>query len=305
MTRSQKIGGLIPAVFTPLKEDGSLNLAAVPPLVEHLINDGVDAVFVGGSTGEGISMTSGERKEIARAYTEAVDGRLPVIIQVGHNSLAEARQLAAYAQEIGADAISASPPSYFRPATLDLLLRSLAEITAGAPDLPFFYYHIPRVTGVEFSMLELLQYGESMLPTLAGIKYSVPTVYELQACVELYGDRFTMLFGSDEMLLSGLVGGAHGAVGSTYNFAAPLYNNVIAAFKAGDIEAAQRYQALSSLMVLPINNHGGQSALKPMMKLIGQDCGPNRLPLATLGDEKIAALRADLAEIGFFDWGRS
>ena len=157
-------------------------------------------------------------------------------------------------------------------------------------------------------IVELLEVSKTRLPSLVGIKYSNFTIYELQACAALDNGRFNMLFGSDEMLLSGLVGGSQGAVGSTYNFAAPLYNRIIAAFKENDIQTAQDLQALSVNMIRPLNKHGAPisnaRSLKGMMKLIDLDCGPMRLPQKSLRPESLAALKADMEAIGFFDWGR-
>jgi N-acetylneuraminate lyase len=188
------------------------------------------------------------------------------------------------------------------------LLNCLAEIAAGAPQLPFYYYHIPRLTGVEIDVVRLLQSGREAIPSLNGLKYSTFTIFELQACAEVEQGRFNILFGSDEMLLSGLAGGAQGAVGSTYNFAAPLYNRIIDAFQRGAIVEAQRLQGLSVRMLRVLNRYGmpnnNLSAIKAVMGLIGLDCGPLRLPLVNLSAEHVEALRAELAEIGFFQWGR-
>ncbi len=156
MEKTLKITGLVPAVFTPMHEDGSLNLTMVPVMVEHLLAQGASGLYVNGSTGEGVSLTSSERIAVAEAYVQAAGGRVPVIIQVGHNSLAEARALAAHAQAIGADAISATPPSYFKPGTLDALVDCMAQVSAGAHRLPFYYYHIPSVTGVDLDMVDFL-----------------------------------------------------------------------------------------------------------------------------------------------------
>src|SRR5436190_14860226 len=142
-----------------MRADGSLHLEVVGPMVEQLLRDGISGIYAAGSTGEGVSLTSSERMEVAHAYVQAARGRVPIVIQVGHNSLAEARQLAAHAQRIGAAAISATPPTYFKPETMDALVDCLAEITAGAPGLPFYHYHIPMKTGVGFEMTELLRVG--------------------------------------------------------------------------------------------------------------------------------------------------
>ena len=106
-----RLRGLIAAGFTPLHADGSLDLDRIGPMVEQLLDDGVEGIYAVGSTGEGVSLTTAERREVAAAYVSAVGGRCPVVIQVGHNSLAEARGLAAHARRIGATAISATPPT--------------------------------------------------------------------------------------------------------------------------------------------------------------------------------------------------
>ena len=294
--------GLFAAVFTPMHQDGSLNLVQVQPIVDHLVRTEISGLYVCGSTGEGPSLSSDERRAVAAAYVEAAARKLPVIVQVGHNSLAEARQLAAHAQGIGADAISAVPPTYFRTDSLKTLIDCLCEISSGAPNLPFFYYHIPSITGINIDMLEFLRQGRKRLPNLAGIKYSHPTIHEYQACLQFDNHRFAILLGVDEMLLSGLAVGAKGAVGSTFNFAGPLYQRIVKAFEQGDLSEARKWQGLSASMIRVCYRYRGQPAFKAIMKLIRLDCGPSRLPLETLRPEELKALEEDLKRIGFFDW---
>lgn len=299
------VTGLVPATFTPFHADGSLNLAVVEPMVEQLLRDGVTGLYVCGSTGEGISLTREERMAATAAFVAATRRRIPVIVQVGHNSIAEARLLAAHAQEVGADAISATPPSYFKPPTQAALIDCMAEIAAAAPDLPFYYYHIPGMTGVTPNVAALLHEGSAHIPTLVGVKFSHTAVFDMQAAVGVEDGRYNVLFGSDEMLLSGLAGGAHGAVGSTYNFAAPLFNRIMAAFAAGDMATAQRLQGKAVAMVSVLVRHGGNAAIKSMMAFLDLDCGPVRLPQVALSAEQQRLLRQEMAAIGFFDWGRA
>lgn len=298
------IEGIVPAVFTPLQPNGNLNLSLIPAIVDRLVDQGVTAVYVCGATGEGPHLTGAERMAVAEAYTRAACGRVKVIVQVGHNSLREAQALAQHASATGADAISATPPHFFKLHSEAALLASLAEISAGAPDLPLYYYHIPRLTGVAIKVPRLLALAAERLPTLRGVKYSDFTVFELQACAELAGGHFNMLFGSDEMLLSGLVGGAQGAVGTTFSFAAPLYVRLYQAFRQGDLEGARRCQSQSVHLVRAIERFAGPSgslpAMKAVMKLIGQDCGPLRLPLPSLDESEFEGLRLALAETGFW-----
>lgn len=296
--------GLIPAAFTPLKADGSLHLERIPALVDHLERDGVSGIYVLGSTGEGISLSSRERRKVAETYVQAAKERLPVIVQVGHNSLTEARQLAEHAQRIGADAISAVLPSYFKPESLEKVVECLEVITAGAPELPFYYYHIPMMTGIELDVVDLLRIGSERLPTLTGVKFSDHSLHEFQKGRQFQDGAFNFLFGADEMLLSSLVVGGQGAVGSTYNFAAPLYWRVIEAFKQGDLKQARHFQGLAVKMVDCIMRRCGRAGLKAMMALVGVDCGPHRLPQRTAPPEAVAEMERELEDMGFFEWGR-
>jgi N-acetylneuraminate lyase len=294
------LSGLIAATFTPMHPDGSLNLAMAKPVVDHLIRAGVSGLYVCGSTGEGPLLTTDERKKTAEAYVDAAAGRLPVVVQVGHSSVTEARELAAHAQQIGAGATSAVAPYYFKPNSVKILVDCLAEIAGSAPRLPFYYYHIPELSGVNANMVELLQQAPTKMPNFAGIKFTAPFINDLQTLIAASRGRFDILFGRDEMLLSGLAGGATGAVGSTYNFAAPIYLKAMAAFQRGDVDEAIRLQGQAVAMVNIILPYRGHAGLKAAMGLIGLDCGPTRLPIVSLMPGEVENLRRDLDAIGFF-----
>lgn len=303
MTASFKpLQGLVAATFTPLHDDGSLNLATIPAVVEHLLAQQVAALYVLGSTGEGPSLTFEERCRVAEEYVRAAGGRLPVIIQVGSESLRQSHQLSAHAQHIGADGISAVSPVYFKPDSVESLVASMAEVASGAPNLPFYYYHIPTVTGVAISALEFLRLAAQRIPTLRGMKFTSQNVFEFQTCVEEAGQRFELLWGFDEMLQCGLAAGARAAVGSTYNFAAPIYRQMLTAFAAGDWEQVRIAQSHSQAIVRAFLPYGPRGAQKAIMKMIGIDCGPARLPVSTLTEQQFTSLKNDLEKIGFFQW---
>jgi N-acetylneuraminate lyase len=302
MTNDQRLTGLVAATFTPMREDGTLNLNRVGPVVEHLRGQGISALYVVGSTGEGVSLATPERQQAVEAFIEAAAGRMPVVVHVGHNSLAEARAAAAHAERVGATAISAVPPSYFKPESLDVLVASMAEIAAAAPTLPFYYYHIPQMNGVSADMVEFLRVAGERIPTLAGLKFTSPLLCEMLACIEFQERRFDVLHGRDEMLLAGLAMGAAGAVGSTYNFAAPLYQRVLAAFARGDLAEARCWQARAMQMIRTVVKYHGFSGQKAVMKMIGLDCGPTRLPLTPLRPGEADDLRRELEALGFFQW---
>lgn len=296
----QKTEGLIAATFTPMQANGGLDLNKIAPMVDNLIANGVKGIFICGSTGEGPSLTTAERKLLAEAFIQAAAKRIRVFVHVGHNSIAEAKDLAAHAQRSGADYISATPPCYFKIKSIQALEACLAEIASGAPELPLYYYNIPALTGADLDMAELLRRAEVSLPTLAGIKYTTPLIHEYQACLNFEHKKYDLLYGTDEMLLSALAAGAKGFIGSTYNFAAPIYRKLQYSFDHHDLDAAQNRQMKSVRMVQVINKYGGLPAQKAIMKLIGMDCGPVRLPLLKLKSGEFEAIERELREIDFF-----
>jgi len=295
-----RIKGLVAAMFAPFKEDGSLNLSLVPGLVDKLIEDGLTGVFVCGTNGEGPNLTIEERMAMAEAFVKAAGKRILVIVHVGHSSIAESRRLAEHAAHIGADAISSVAAFYFKPQSVQNLVNCMAEIASAAPVMPFYYYHIPVLTGVGMDMEEFLRLSNAAIPNLAGIKYTAPTLHECQACLNFEGGRYDILYGTDEMLLSALAVGAKGAIGSTYSFAAPLYIKVMEHFKAGQLKEARQMQLALVQMVRCFVKYPPIPAQRAIMKMLGWDLGPCRLPLSSLSAQDAANLQSALEALGFF-----
>lgn len=301
----KKLNGLVAATYTPLHDDGSLNTEEIPSMVDRLLSNGVTGLYVCGSTGEGMSLSGDDRRTVAEAYVKATAGRVPVIVQVGHNSLDEARQLAAHAQQIGADIVSATCPSYFKVDTVTGLVDCMAELASGAERLPFYYYHIPTLTGSSIDMVAFLNLASKRIPNLAGLKYTAATLHEFQECRELQDGRFDVVWGFDEMLLGALATGATAAIGSTYNIAAPLYQRLIDAFKKGELQEARQLQALSISMIRTLCQYPFHPAMKAVLRMLGVNAGGCRLPQGCLSENEAAALKQQLESIGFFDWSQA
>ena len=302
--RVQKTEGLVAAAPTPMNADGSIRLELVAKQADMLSRNGVVGVFVCGSTGESLSLTTQERMDVAERWAQVAGEGLKVIVHVGHNSVADSRALAAHAQRIGAWATGAMAPCFFRPAGVSDLVEFCAQVAAAAPRLPFYYYHIPSMTGVNMSMVDFLRAAGKKIPNLAGVKYTWEDLMDFALAMDLDGGRYDMLFGRDEMLLCGLVLGARGAIGSTFNYAAPLYVKLIAAFDAGDLETARALQRKSMLMIecFKYRQPSPMAYNKAVMRMIGLDCGPVRPPLVNITEKQYEGLRADLEKIGFCEF---
>ena len=297
-----RLNGLIAAAITPMHSDGSVDFESIATIANRLIDRGVKGLYVCGSTGEGVSLSSGERKDVAAEYVRATASRVPVIVQVGHNSLTEAQELASHAAEIGADVISATCPSYFPIHSESELVASMFKLASGAPELPFYYYHIPALTGSRIDIVRFLKLAEDRIQNLVGLKYTNTLLHEFQSCRALDSGRFDVVWGCDEMLLGALATGAQAAIGSTYNIAAPLYNEIIQAVERCDFQSARQLQLKSIEMIRVMYGYGFQSALKAVMTRLGMKSGPCRLPIKPLTAGETESLHHDLETIGFYRW---
>lgn len=299
-----RLTGLVAAVHTPFAHDGSLRAAMAERQAEHLARHGVAAAFVGGTTGECHSLTLAERMALSAGWLEAAPKfGLDVVVHVGGNCLADAATLAAQADTLGARAIAAVAPSYFKPADVGSLVACMQTIVDAAPRTPFYYYDIPELTGVRIPAAEFLRAAAGRLPGLNGVKFTNPDLAGLQECLALDDGRFDILWGCDESLLAALALGVRGAVGSTYNFAAPVYHRIARAFETGDLESARLDQHRSVQLVRTLAHRGYLGASKALMASLGVDVGGTRPPLANPTPDQLSAMQADLESIGYFTWG--
>jgi N-acetylneuraminate lyase len=297
--------GLVAATHTPFHSDGRLNVGAVEKQAEHLHRNGVKTVFIGGTTGESHSLTVDERLCLAERWSEVVRGSgIHMVVHVGANCLADARIFSAQAHRLNVAAIAALCPSYFKPTSVQILVNCCLEIATAAPHIPFYYYDIPSLTGVHLSMPEFVKIASERIRTFAGLKFTNPDLIAYQALLHGWRDRFDFAWGVDEYLLPALAFGAVGAVGSSYNFTAPLFHRLIAAFSRGDLGAARAEQQHATQLIEMLGRFGYIAAAKAVMGWLGVDVGPARLPNKNLSDDEQKALRTDLEKLGFFDWIR-
>lgn len=295
--------GLVAAPFTPLKPDGSLNLDVIPRYAALLAAQGVRGAFVNGTTGEGPSLTTEERKRVAEAWRRAAPASLAIVVHLGHNAVGDSVDLARHAAAIGCDATAAVAPSFFKPAGAAGLVDYCATLAAAAPALPFYYYHMPSMTGFNCSVADFLGQAQERIPSLAGVKFTHEDLFDFGLCRQAAGGRYDILYGFDQTLLCGLALGATGAVGSTYNYAARIYLEVMAAFERGDLVAARAAQFRAQRFVATLIKYGGGVVGgKALMALCGLDCGPVRSPLASVPPAALAAFERELRAGGFFDF---
>lgn len=299
---SKFLEGIIPAPHTPMNKSGDINLAAIEKQAQLFFCNNISTVYICGSTGEGLSMTVQERCDVMRRWVEVASGKIKVIANVGHTSVKDARSLAQCAQQLGVYALSAMPPCYYKPKTVEDLVDFYAEIANAAPQTSFYAYHTPVMSGVCFPMLDVLKLASVQIKTLVGIKYNHSDLMDYSLCRDYNGGKYEIVFGVDELLLSSLPYGTKAAIGSTYNYASPLYDDIIKQYRLGNMEKACSLQSRSAHLVNVLLKYGVLPAGKAIMKLVGADCGPTRLPIRPLSSAQFDNLQKDLDAIGFFEY---
>lgn len=293
-----KIQGLIAAAYAPFQDNGLLNTSIVPQYADFLIKNNIKGVFINGSTGDFVSLSLEERKELMNAWSRQKKDGFIIINHVGSTNLNEAKELAFHSKD-KADAISAIAPYYFKIRKIEKLVEYCKEIASMAPELPFYYYHLPVLSGAYLNMQEFLKLAHSEIPNLRGIKYTSEDLIDFKQASEFKNGSFNILFGYDEWFLNSLPIGASGWVGSTYNHLAPLYQLIKENFDSGKMEEASRLQDLAVRFVQLLDSKGGfNGAGKSFMKQLGIDCGASRFPHITLKSEDFNEIDTQLEKIG-------
>ena len=295
----KKFEGLVAAPFTPMDEKGDLNLDLIPDYYSFLGKNGVAGAFINGSTGEGPSLTQKEKQLQAAKWAECLkdNGKIRVINHVGGTSYRECIENAVFSYEAGLSAIAMVAPYYYKPSDNERLAEFVTLVGESVPEMPVYFYHIPALTGVSMPMIGFMEKISGMLPNFAGIKFTQEDLMDFMSCVNYRNGTYDMLWGRDECLLSALVLGCRGVVGSTYNYAAPLYTALIRAFDGGNLKEAQRLQQMSIDMITLLDKYGGMATGKAYMKLVGMDCGKFRSPVRNMTEKMFEDFVKDVGHL--------
>lgn len=298
----QKIGGLVAAPFTPMHPDGEVNPDLIEKYHSMLSSNGVVGAFINGSTGEGVSTTLREKLVVSEAWAKANSGgEIKVINHLGGTCYKECMELAKESEKMGLYAVALTSPSYFKPANAKMLAEYFIRVASSVPEMPVYYYHIPVLTGGYFNMIDFVREVAPRVPNFAGIKFTHEDFMDFLSCLNYEGGKYDMLWGRDENFLSAMVLGARGAVGSTYNYAAPLYIKMIEAFDRNDTEEARSLQQKSIDMITLLGKYGGIATGKAYMRFIGLECGEFRLPVRNMSRSDYDSFVKDVKSLGMDD----
>ncbi len=278
----QKYRGIFPAFYACYENTGEVSPVAVRKLARHLKKCGVQGLYVGGSSGECIYQSVDERKTILEQVMEEVGGEITVIAHVACNNTEDSQKLARHAEEVGADAIAAIPPIYFKlpPSAIANYWNSISD---AAPHTDFIIYNIPQLVGVSLSVDLLREMKKN--PRLVGVKNSSLSVLDI---MDFRKEGVLVFNGPDEQLVSGLAAGAIGGIGGTYGIMPELYLKIAEEVSLGRIRDALEIQdRCCDVIALAASARGNlYGVLKEVLRISFEiDCGSVRPPLEQISEE--------------------
>ena len=274
-----KYQGIIPAFYACYDANGAIDPAAVREMTRWFIEQGVQGLYVGGSSGECIYQSKEDRKITLENVMAEAKGKLTIIAHVACNNTADSQELAAHAESLGVDAIAAIPPIYFKLPPY-AIAKYWNDISAAAPNTDFIIYNIPQLAGVALTIPLLKEMLKN--PRVIGVKNSSPATQDIQ----MFADEGCIVFnGPDEQLISGLVMGAIGGIGGTYGAMPKLYVELYRCVKAGEMAKALEIQNDCCRIIYKLcSGYGNMYGMikQTLRNLGGPDCGSVRAPLAEL-----------------------
>ncbi len=289
------IRGSIPALVTPMREDGAVDYAALRRLIDWHIAEGTDCISVVGTTGESPTVTVEEHCEIIRVTVEQAAGRVPVMAGCGANSTAEAIELARFAKKVGADCQLQVVPYYNKPTQEGQYqhFRSIAEATG---DLPIILYNVPGRSVADMAHETVLRLAQ--VPGIVGIKEATGNIERAQWLIRQAPAGFSIYSGDDPTAVALMLLGGHGNISVTANVAPRLMHELCMAAIAGDVARARAIQ----MQLLPVHKalfvEANPIPVKWAMARMGLIGPALRLPLTPLSTALEPTVEAALREAG-------
>ena len=289
-----KFTGVMPALVTPLNADETINVSALEKLLEDQLAGGADGFYIAGATGEGLALRPSERRVLAEESVRILNHRKPAIIQIASTDFNEAIALAKHAEACGAEAISATPPLFFRYDEDDVY--NYYKTLANAVHIPLMIYYNPAA-GVAFTAKMAARIFE--VDNVTAIKWTSSDYFQMMELKRMTQGDMNIINGPDEMFLMGLNAGADGGIGTTYNFMLDWVRGVYECFHAGKIAQAQEYQSKIAAVIGAIRPTPIIPATKAILESKGYAVGNATYPMKRLSEEDRATLLARLHEVGW------
>ena len=296
MTKTfQPITGSIPAMITPMLEDGSVDYVSLRKLIDWHIAEGTDCIGVVGTTGESPTVNVEEHREIIRVSVEQAKGRVPIMAGCGANSTAEAIELAKFAKSVGADCQLQVVPYYNKP-TQEGLYQHFKAIAEAVPDLPVILYNVPGRSVADMQHETVLRLAQ--VPGIVGIKEATGNIERAQWLIRDLPKEFAVYSGDDPSAVALMLCGGKGNISVTANVAPRLMHELCVAAMAGHVQKAMEIQFKLMPMHKNLFVEANPIPVKWAMARMGLCGGTLRLPMTELSKSQQPVVETALRASG-------
>lgn len=279
--------GIMPALVTPLNENGKVNKGVLKELIDWQISCGVNGFYICGSTGEGLLLDKKQRMDMLEYTLDAVDGRAPVIDHIGDVDLDSTIELARHAASAGAAAVSSIPPIYFAYSDDDVF-EFYRAVTDACP-LPMLMYGYPGAKSISLDLVKRLM----GIDNVVGMKWTYNDYYGMERAKSINCGNINIINGPDESLIAGLAVGADAGIGTTYNIMPGMFVKLYNAFHSGDVVRARALQHGINNVISELVKFNAIATTKAVLCHMGYDVGECVRPIKHLSsDEKNALIKA-------------
>jgi len=291
--KEDRFRGVIPAMMTPLTDEGKLNLGATEKLVGFLLDKGVNGLFILGTFGEGVLFSLEERRRFVEKVIGCVKGKVPVIVLASHMEMEKTKKMIRICQDSGADAVALLPPFYY-PLSDKAIEEYFRKIFKEFENFPFFIYNIPQCTINEISFALLRNLTEEF-SNLVGLKHSKPSLLDFQSFLPLR-DKISLFIGEDSLDYSALLLGAEGIISGPSGIFPEPYLRMYQAFVNKDYEEARRQQMLINDFLRKVQEELSLQKgemfyfYKKALRIRGIEAGGVKEPLPTLESSREGAI---------------
>ncbi|WP_028216908.1 4-hydroxy-tetrahydrodipicolinate synthase [Paraburkholderia oxyphila] len=286
--------GSIPAIVTPMHEDGSLDLPAFRKLIDWHVEEGTDAIVVVGTSGESATLDVEEHILMVKTAVEHAAGRMPIIAGAGGNSTAEAIELTRHAKSVGAQASLQVVPYYNKP-TQEGMYRHFATI-AEAVDLPVLLYNVPGRTVADMSNETILRLAQ--VPGIVGVKEATGNIDRAAHLIKHAPEGFKIFSGDDPTAIALMLLGGHGNISVTANVAPRQMSELCRAALEGDAKTARAIHLKLLSLHKNLFIESNPIPVKWALQELGRIEGGIRLPLTPLDARYHDVVRTALREAG-------
>lgn len=281
------------ALITPFHEDNTVNYEKLRELIEFQIKNRTDAIVVTGTTGEASTLTDGEQKTIVEFTVKVVNKRVPVVVGTGSNNTNHAVYLSQVAEEAGADGLLVITP-YYNKTNRRGLIEHFKEI-AKSVKLPIILYNVPGRTGMSIGLDVYEELKE--VSNIVGVKEASGDMSYLMNIIRLYGDRFSIYSGNDDIIIPVIAVGGKGVISVLANILPKETHDIVEKFLKGDVEEAKNLQLKLNGFVHSLFVETNPIPIKAAMNLKGWEVGGYRAPLYPISDSALESLKVEMKKI--------